>query len=153
MNLATYHLNVQTAGATEMFRIDVNERMADIFEQTDFVFAATNPDTAFAAAGPMPTTVGDVDLMTEYGFDKARRQQRGAHHPGQPHRQPGGVHPGRPGRRHAGRPAGDRPAPRGPTPPRPGPDRRARAALAAGGPDRTGVTDAAPRPQLPPPAP
>jgi aspartyl-tRNA(Asn)/glutamyl-tRNA(Gln) amidotransferase subunit A len=71
MNLATYNLNVQTAGATEMFRIDVNERMADIFAETDFVFAATNPDTAFAASGPMPTTVGDVDLITEYGFDKA----------------------------------------------------------------------------------
>ena len=35
-----------------MFRIDVNERMADIFEKTDFIFCATNPDTAFAAAGP-----------------------------------------------------------------------------------------------------
>jgi aspartyl-tRNA(Asn)/glutamyl-tRNA(Gln) amidotransferase subunit A len=71
MNLATYHLNVQTAGATEMFRVEVNERMADIFEQTDFIFSATNPDTAFAAAGPMPTTVGDVDLIAEHGFNKA----------------------------------------------------------------------------------
>jgi aspartyl-tRNA(Asn)/glutamyl-tRNA(Gln) amidotransferase subunit A len=71
MNLATYNLNVQTAGTTEMFRIDVNERMADLFEQTDFIFAATNPDVAFAATGPMPTTVGDVDLIKEYGFNKA----------------------------------------------------------------------------------
>jgi aspartyl-tRNA(Asn)/glutamyl-tRNA(Gln) amidotransferase subunit A len=71
MNLASYHLNVQTAGATEMFRIDANERMADLFEQTDFVFAATNPDTAFGAAGPMPTTVGDVDLIAEYGLNQA----------------------------------------------------------------------------------
>jgi Asp-tRNA(Asn)/Glu-tRNA(Gln) amidotransferase A subunit family amidase len=71
MNLATYNLNVQTAGATEMFRIDVNERMADIFDQADFVFAASNPDTAFDAAGPMPTNVGEVNLITEYGFDKA----------------------------------------------------------------------------------
>ncbi len=71
MNLATHHLNVQSAGATEMFRIDVNERMADLFEKTDFVFSAANPDTAFAAAGPMPTMVGDVNLITEYGFDKA----------------------------------------------------------------------------------
>jgi Asp-tRNA(Asn)/Glu-tRNA(Gln) amidotransferase A subunit family amidase len=71
MNLATYNLNVQTAGATEMFRIDVNERMADIFENTDFIFCATNPDTAFAATGPMPTTVGDVDLIAEHGFNKA----------------------------------------------------------------------------------
>ncbi len=71
MNLATYNLNVQTAGATEMFRIDVNERMADIFDNTDFIFCATNPDTAFAATGPMPTTVGDVDLIAEHGFNKA----------------------------------------------------------------------------------
>jgi Asp-tRNA(Asn)/Glu-tRNA(Gln) amidotransferase A subunit family amidase len=71
MNLATYHLDVQSAGATEMFRIDVNERMADLFGQTDFVFSAANPDVAFAATGPMPTTVGDVDLIAEYGFDKA----------------------------------------------------------------------------------
>jgi Asp-tRNA(Asn)/Glu-tRNA(Gln) amidotransferase A subunit family amidase len=71
MNLATYNLNVQTAGATEMFRIEVNERMADIFDQADFVLAATNPDVAFGAAGPMPTTVGDVDLIAEHGFNTA----------------------------------------------------------------------------------
>jgi Asp-tRNA(Asn)/Glu-tRNA(Gln) amidotransferase A subunit family amidase len=71
MNLATYNLNVQTAGATEMFRIDVNEQMASLFDQADFVFAATNPDVAFPAAGPMPTTVGDVDLVAEHGFEVA----------------------------------------------------------------------------------
>jgi Asp-tRNA(Asn)/Glu-tRNA(Gln) amidotransferase A subunit family amidase len=71
MNLATYNLNVQTAGAAEMFRIDVNERMATIFEQADFIFAASNPDTAFDAAGPMPTVVGDVDLIAVHGFNKA----------------------------------------------------------------------------------
>ena len=71
MNLATYNLNVQTAGTTEMFRIEVNERMADIFDQADFVFAAANPDTAFGAAGPMPTTVGDVDLIAVHGFNTA----------------------------------------------------------------------------------
>ena len=71
MNLATHHLTVQTAGATEQFRIEVNEHMADLFEQTDFVFAATNPDVAFGAAGPMPTRVGDVDLIAEYGFNRA----------------------------------------------------------------------------------
>jgi aspartyl-tRNA(Asn)/glutamyl-tRNA(Gln) amidotransferase subunit A len=54
-----------------MFRVDVNEQMADIFEQTDFIFAATNPDVAFAAEGPMATTVGNVDMVVEYGFNKA----------------------------------------------------------------------------------
>ncbi len=71
MNLATHNLDVQSAGATEMFRIDVNERMAALFDQTDFIFAATNPDVAFGAAGPMPTRVGDVDLIAEYGFNRA----------------------------------------------------------------------------------
>jgi aspartyl-tRNA(Asn)/glutamyl-tRNA(Gln) amidotransferase subunit A len=71
LNLATHHYDVQTAGRAEMFRIDLNERMAALFEQADFVFCATNPDTAFAAAGPMPTTVGGIDLIKEYGFDRA----------------------------------------------------------------------------------
>jgi aspartyl-tRNA(Asn)/glutamyl-tRNA(Gln) amidotransferase subunit A len=71
LNLATHNLDVRTAGATEMFRIHANESMATLFEQTDFVFCATNPDTAFAATGPMPTTVGDVDLIREYGFNRA----------------------------------------------------------------------------------
>jgi aspartyl-tRNA(Asn)/glutamyl-tRNA(Gln) amidotransferase subunit A len=71
MNLATHNLNVQTAGKTEMFRIEINETMASLFDQVDFVFAATNPDVAFAAAGPMPTTVGDIDLIAEYGFETA----------------------------------------------------------------------------------
>jgi Asp-tRNA(Asn)/Glu-tRNA(Gln) amidotransferase A subunit family amidase len=71
MNLATYNLNLQTAGKTEMFRIEINETMASIFDQADLVLAATNPDVAFAAAGPMPTTVGDVDLIAEYGFETA----------------------------------------------------------------------------------
>jgi aspartyl-tRNA(Asn)/glutamyl-tRNA(Gln) amidotransferase subunit A len=71
MNLATYNYNVQTAGAAEMFRINLNERMADIFDRADFIFCASNPDTAFAAAGPMPTTVGEVDLIAEYGFNTA----------------------------------------------------------------------------------
>jgi aspartyl-tRNA(Asn)/glutamyl-tRNA(Gln) amidotransferase subunit A len=71
MNLATYNLNVKTAGATEVFRTRVNETMAAVFDEADFIFAATNPDVAFAAAGPMPTTVGDVDLIAEHGFEVA----------------------------------------------------------------------------------
>ncbi len=71
MNIATHHLNLKTTGTTEMFRIEVNEKMADIFERTDFIFCATNPDTAFAASGPMPTTVGEVDLISKYGFNRA----------------------------------------------------------------------------------
>jgi aspartyl-tRNA(Asn)/glutamyl-tRNA(Gln) amidotransferase subunit A len=71
MGMATSRLNLQSAGAAEMFRIDMNEHMATIFEATDFIFAATNPDVAFAAAGPMATKVGSVDMVAEYGFAKA----------------------------------------------------------------------------------
>lgn len=71
MNLAAHHFTIQSAGKADAFRVALNEQLADIFDQADFVFAATNPDTAFAAGGPMPTTVGDVDLMATYGFDKA----------------------------------------------------------------------------------
>ena len=71
MKMAMSRLNLQIAGAAEMFRVDLNEEMARIFESTDFVFAATNPDVAFAATGPMATTVGDVDLVAAYGFNRA----------------------------------------------------------------------------------
>ena len=71
MNLASHHYSLESAGRADAFRVALNEQMADLFAQADVVFAATNPDTAFAAAGPMPTTVGDVDLLTTYGFDRA----------------------------------------------------------------------------------
>ena len=71
MSMALQNYSLESAGAAELFRIDVNERMAEIFEDTDFLFAATNPDIAFAATGPMATVVGDVDLVAEYGFNKA----------------------------------------------------------------------------------
>lgn len=71
MNLAAHHYSIQSAGKAELFRIALNEQMADLFDQADVIFASTNPDVAFNAAGPMPTKVGDVDLIATYGFDKA----------------------------------------------------------------------------------
>jgi len=71
MRLAIARVDLQTAGAAEMFRIEVNEHMAEIFDQADFLFAATNPDVAFGAQGPMATRVGDVDLIAAHGFEKA----------------------------------------------------------------------------------
>ncbi len=71
MEFVTKNFSLQTAGAAEIFRIEFNEKMADIFDQTDFVFAATNPDVAFNAAGPMATTVGGVDLVATYGLNRA----------------------------------------------------------------------------------
>jgi aspartyl-tRNA(Asn)/glutamyl-tRNA(Gln) amidotransferase subunit A len=71
LRLASSTVNLRTMGNTEMFRIQVNEHMAEIFERTDFVIAACNPDVAFAAEGPMSTRVGDVDLVAEYGLNRA----------------------------------------------------------------------------------
>lgn len=71
MKLADSHLNVRTAGDAEMYRIEANERMAEIFESTDLIMCATNPDVAFAAEGPMPTTVGTVDLAARYSRGRA----------------------------------------------------------------------------------
>jgi aspartyl-tRNA(Asn)/glutamyl-tRNA(Gln) amidotransferase subunit A len=71
LNLAAYHYNAESGGAVEQFRMTLNERMADLFEQADFIVAATNPDVAFPAGGPMPTTVGDVDLIATYGYERA----------------------------------------------------------------------------------
>jgi aspartyl-tRNA(Asn)/glutamyl-tRNA(Gln) amidotransferase subunit A len=46
--------------------------MARLLNEVDFVFASTNPDVAFAAEGPVPTTVGDIDLMERFDNDIIR---------------------------------------------------------------------------------
>ncbi|MDA8379998.1 MAG: amidase [Actinomycetota bacterium] len=71
MNIASHHFDLRQAGAVENFRRDVNETMADIFDDVDFLFCSTNPDVAFDAAGPLPTVVGDIDLVKEVGFERA----------------------------------------------------------------------------------
>lgn len=45
--------NLHTAAVAERQRIQANEAMAAAFDQVDFVIAATNPGTAFAADAPM----------------------------------------------------------------------------------------------------
>jgi aspartyl-tRNA(Asn)/glutamyl-tRNA(Gln) amidotransferase subunit A len=39
----------------EAMRVETNERMADLFDQVDFVLTATNPGVAFGAEGPLPS--------------------------------------------------------------------------------------------------
>jgi aspartyl-tRNA(Asn)/glutamyl-tRNA(Gln) amidotransferase subunit A len=46
----------------ENFRIEMNEAMADLFEQVDIVLCATSPMEPFAAEGPMPYSVGEVSV-------------------------------------------------------------------------------------------
>ena len=45
--------------------------MADLFDAADFVIAATNPDVAFAAEGPPPSTIPGANLIGEIGFTRA----------------------------------------------------------------------------------
>ena len=70
-NIATNHFNVDTAKNIEAFRREIIVQMAEIFEQVDFIICATNPDVAFGAQGPMPTTIDGVDLIAEHGFEAA----------------------------------------------------------------------------------
>lgn len=44
----------------ERFRVEMNEAMADLFEQTDIVLCASSPMEPFKAEGPMPFNVGEV---------------------------------------------------------------------------------------------
>jgi len=44
----------------EKRRMAVVERMADIFDEVDFVITASNPDIAFNAEGPLPDTFGGL---------------------------------------------------------------------------------------------
>ncbi|CAN5825722.1 hypothetical protein BH18ACT2_BH18ACT2_22640 [soil metagenome] len=64
-------LNLDRAAAAEGYRRQVNETMADLCDQGDVVLTSTNPDVAFAAEGPMPTTVGERDLRAEMGLGRA----------------------------------------------------------------------------------
>ena len=71
LNVASRQFTLRMAASVEGFRVAVNESMADAFDDVDIVFAATNPDVAFNAEGPLPTTVGGRDLVAELGFEKA----------------------------------------------------------------------------------
>jgi aspartyl-tRNA(Asn)/glutamyl-tRNA(Gln) amidotransferase subunit A len=70
-NIATNHFSVDTAKNIETFRRTIIVAMAQIFEEVDFVICATNPDVAFGAQGPMPSTIDGVDLIAELGFEAA----------------------------------------------------------------------------------
>lgn len=54
--------NAAAAYKCEERRVAHNEAMATMFEQCDLVMTATNPDTAFAAEGPLPTVFGGKEV-------------------------------------------------------------------------------------------
>ena len=71
MQTAVQLYNFDSAASVETRRIQLNEAMAAMFDEVDFVIASTNPDVAFAAEGPLPWMVGDRDLMKEMGLEAA----------------------------------------------------------------------------------
>jgi aspartyl-tRNA(Asn)/glutamyl-tRNA(Gln) amidotransferase subunit A len=68
---ARKHFNVERAASIESWRRRLNEAMADLFEAADFVMASANPDVAFVAEGPPPSTIPGANLIEEIGFSRA----------------------------------------------------------------------------------
>jgi aspartyl-tRNA(Asn)/glutamyl-tRNA(Gln) amidotransferase subunit A len=69
LKIATEVYNLGARARIEAARTAMNEAMAEIFDQIDFVIAASNPDVAFAAEGPLPSEVGGV--RTDFGNNGA----------------------------------------------------------------------------------
>ncbi len=65
LEIATQAMNLDIAAAGERNRRDANEKMADLFDQVDFVICATNPDVAYPAEVTVNTRVGDVTVGVE----------------------------------------------------------------------------------------
>ncbi len=68
---AVQRYTVERAASIESYRRQLNEAMADLFSQADFVICSTNPDVAFVAEGPPPSTIPGADLIHEIGFARA----------------------------------------------------------------------------------
>ena len=68
---AEERFSLRRAASIERYRRQLNEAMADLFEAADFVFCSSNPDVAFAAEGPPPSTIPGADLIHEVGFSRA----------------------------------------------------------------------------------
>jgi aspartyl-tRNA(Asn)/glutamyl-tRNA(Gln) amidotransferase subunit A len=62
LTVATQMFSMDQAAKGELWRQNMNETMAAIFDDVDFVMASTNPDVAFNAEGPLPFKVGDVNV-------------------------------------------------------------------------------------------
>ncbi len=71
LEAARERFTLDRAAAIESYRRQLNESMADLFEAADFVIASSNPDVAFAAQGPPPSTIPGADLIHEIGFSRA----------------------------------------------------------------------------------
>lgn len=58
---AEERLDLDALVRAESRRVELNEAMADLFEQVDVVMAATNPSTAFDAEGRLPSHFGGLE--------------------------------------------------------------------------------------------
>lgn len=70
-NITRHHFDLDTAMAIERARRQSIVAMADVFGAVDFIITATNPDVAFGATGPLPTTIDGVNLIDTLGFEGA----------------------------------------------------------------------------------
>ncbi len=71
LEAARDRFTLERAASIESYRRKLNEAMADLFEAADFVMCSTNPDVAFTAEGPPPSTIPGADLIHEIGFSRA----------------------------------------------------------------------------------
>ena len=63
MENAAPRYNAEARAKIEQRRMELNERMAEVFDPVtgvDFVITASNPDVAFAAEGPLPADFGGM---------------------------------------------------------------------------------------------
>jgi aspartyl-tRNA(Asn)/glutamyl-tRNA(Gln) amidotransferase subunit A len=65
LEVAEQLYNFEMAARVESQRRLANERMAEVFDQVDFVIAATNPDVAYPAEVTLNTRVGDLTVGPE----------------------------------------------------------------------------------------
>ncbi len=62
MKIAHDIYDIRARARIEAQRVLMNEAMAEVFDQVDFVLASTNPDVAFGAEGPLPTRVNGANV-------------------------------------------------------------------------------------------
>lgn len=62
LEAAPHVYTIEAAGKIDPARLATIAAFGTIFEQADFVICATNPDDPYAAEGPAPTRVGEVDV-------------------------------------------------------------------------------------------
>jgi aspartyl-tRNA(Asn)/glutamyl-tRNA(Gln) amidotransferase subunit A len=65
LEFAGHLMNLETAAKCETNRTAANEAMASVFDEVDFIIAATNPDVAYPAEVTLNTKVGELSVGPE----------------------------------------------------------------------------------------